>query len=65
MIIFFNKFKNPCFWPRFGHFYKFFGQKSTTSYGILAPRQNLEKTNDKIPRKRPDRQTDGRTDPIS
>ena len=53
----------------------------TTSYGFLAPCQNLEKTNDTIPRKRPDRQkdrrteermeeqtegqTEGRTDPIS
>ena len=42
----------------------------TTSYGFLAPCQNLEKTNDTIPRKRPDRRrtdgrTEGRTDPIS
>ena len=34
----------------------------TTSYGFLASCQNLEKTNDTIPRKRPDRQKDGRTD---
>ena len=33
----------------------------TTSYGFLAPCQNLEKTNDTIPRKRPDRQ-DGQKD---
>ena len=25
----------------------------TTSYGFLAPSQNLEKTNDTIPRKQP------------
>ena len=31
----------------------------TTSYRFLAPSQNLEKTNDKIPRKSPDRQKDG------
>ena len=31
------------------------------SHGILAPYQNLEKTNDTIPRKRPDRQKDGQT----
>ena len=31
----------------------------TTSYGFLAPCQNLEKTNDTIPRKRPDRMTEG------
>ena len=38
----------------------------TTSYGFLASCQHLEKTNDTIPRKRPDRmagRTDGRTDP--
>ena len=34
----------------------------TTSYGFLASRQNLEKTNDTIPRKRPDRQKDGPKD---
>ena len=34
----------------------------TTSYGFLAPCQNLEKTNDTIPRKRPDKWKDGRTE---
>ena len=34
---------------------------SRTSYRFLAPCQNLEKTNDTIPRKRLDRSTDGRT----
>ena len=28
----------------------------TTTYGFLAPCQNLEKTDDTIPRKHPDRQ---------
>ena len=34
----------------------------TTSYGFLAPCQNLEKVNDTIQRKRPDRRKDRRTD---
>ena len=34
----------------------------TTSYGFLAPCQNLEKTNDAIPRKCPERWKDGRRD---
>ena len=34
----------------------------TNSNGFLASCQNLEKTNDTIPRKRPDRRKDGRTD---
>ena len=33
-----------------------------TSHGILASRQNLEKINDTIPRKRPDRRKDGPKD---
>ena len=33
----------------------------TTLYGFLASCQNLEKTNDTIPRKRPDRRKDGQT----
>ena len=33
-----------------------------TSHRFLAPCQNLEKTTDAIPRKRPDRRKDGRTD---
>ena len=32
----------------------------TTSHGILAPRQNLEKISDTILTKRPDRRKDGR-----
>ena len=39
----------------------------TTSCGFLAPCQNLEKVNDTVQRKRPDRRTEGQTgwtDPI-
>ena len=37
----------------------------TTSYGFLAPCQNLEKVNSTIQTKRQDRlRTEGRTDPI-
>ena len=55
MTKFFNKFKKF-----FGPFSQFWGEKSflenlalsnTTSYGFLAICQNLEKTNDTIPRK--------------
>ena len=62
-----NKFKKPCFWPILGPFSQFWGQKKfswkiqlsrTTSYGFLAPCKNLEKVNDTIQRKCPDRQTD-------
>ena len=58
----------PCFWPVFGPFSQFWGQKffpenpalsCTTSYGFLASCQNLVKTNNVIPRKRPDRRKDG------
>ena len=65
MTKFFNKFKKPYVWPIFGPFSQFLRQKKfsrkirllsrTTSYGLLALSQNLEKTNDTIPRKRPDR----------
>ena len=50
------------------HFPNFVGKKlflenpalsHTTSYGCLASCQNLEKTKDTIPRKRPDRRKDG------
>ena len=68
MTKFSNKFKKPCFWPIF----PIFGAKKiflenpalsrTTSYGFLAPYQNLEKVNDTIQRKRPDRWTEGRTE---
>ena len=66
----FNKFKKCCIWPIMVHFPKFWGKKNkprksgsnTTSYGFLAPSQNLEKTNDTIPRKHPNRRKNGRTD---
>ena len=57
--------KKHCFWPIF----PIFGAKKifienpalsyTSSYGFLASCQNLEKTNDTISRKRPDRQKGG------
>ena len=71
MTKFFNKFQSPCFQPIFSPFSQFWRQKkfsdnpalsSTTSYGFLAPCQNLEKTDDAIPRKHPDGRTDGRKD---
>ena len=51
MTKFFNKLKK--FFPKNP------ALSRTTSYGFLAPCQNLEKTNGTIPRKRPDRQKDG------
>ena len=68
MTKFFNKFKKTYFWPTFPIFgaKKFFPENlalsSTTSYRFLAPCQNLEKTNNKIPRKRPERFRHGRKD---
>ena len=71
----FNIFKKPCFWPIFPILgaKKIFLEKPalshTTSYGFLASCQNLEKTNDIISRKCPDRRNDRRvegcTDPSS
>ena len=65
----FSKYsKNPVIGPFLVHFLNFGGKKfflenlvllRTTSYGFLAPCQNLEKTNDTIPRKR---LTEGRED---
>ena len=64
-----NIFKKPCFWPIFVPFSQFWGQKKkkkkilenpilshTTSHGLLVSCKSLEKTNDTIPRKHPDRQ---------
>ena len=72
MTQFFNIFKKNRFWPIFLIFgtKNFFLQNptlsSTTSYEFLASCQNLEITNDTIPRKCPDRwidrSADGRTD---
>ena len=73
MTKFSNKLKKPCFWPILGPFSQFWGKKifpenpalsRTTSYEFLATCQISEKTNDTIPRKRLDRRTEGRTDPI-
>ena len=70
MTKFSNKFKRPCFWPILGLFSQFLAQKKfkiflenlalscTTSYGFLVPCQNLEKVNDTIQRKCPDRWKD-------
>ena len=77
MIIFLNKFKKPCFWPIFGPFSQYWEQNifppenpalsCTTSYRFLAPCQNLDKTNDAIPRTygQTEERTEGQTDPIS
>ena len=69
MTKFSNKLKKTLFLVHFGSIFpileakKIFLENPTVmhnSHGILAPYQNLEKTNDIIPRKRPDRQ-DGQT----
>ena len=63
MTKFVNKFKKPFPLDHFCPIFSIFWAKKvfrdlalsrTTSYGFLAPCQNLEKTNDTIPRKRPD-----------
>ena len=66
-----NKLKKPLFFAHFGSIFPIFGAKKnflenpalscTTSFGFLAPCQNLEKVNDTIQRKCPDRQKDRRT----
>ena len=58
MTKFSNKFKKPYFWPILGPIFPILGAKNiflenpalscTTSYGFLAPCQNLEKVNDTI-----------------
>ena len=67
-----NKFKKPCFQPILSSFSQFLGQKKnslenaalsgTTSQGFLAPCQNLEKVDNTIQRKCPDRQKDRQKD---
>ena len=69
---FFNKLKKTLFLAHFGSIFPIFGANKiflenpalsrTTSYGFLATCQNLEKVNDTIQRKCPDRRKDGRTD---
>ena len=68
MTKFFTIFKRPCFWPTFPilgakvFFLENPALSRTTSYWFLASCQNLEKTNDTIPRNRPDWWKDGRKD---
>ena len=71
MTKFFNIFKNPVFGPFLAHFPNFGGKKICLESPALVTHnfiwvsrscQNLEKTNDTIPRKRPDRRKDGRKD---
>ena len=82
MTKFSNKLKKTLFLANFGSIFPIFGAKktflentalsNTTSYGFLAPCQNLEKVNDTIQRKRLGRrkdirmegQAEGQTDPI-
>ena len=56
MTKFFCKFKKTCWQKKY--FYKIQLCKNTASYGFLAPCQNLEKTNDTIPRKHLEKQKD-------
>ena len=65
-----QQIKKTVFSPFSVHFPNFGGKKTfeknpalsrTISYGFLAPCQNLEKTNDTIPRKCTDRQKSGQT----
>ena len=69
MTTFFNIFKKPVFgiflayFPIFEAktiFLEILALSHITSYGFLASCQNLEKTKDTIPRKRPERWKDGR-----
>ena len=72
MTTFSNKFKKTLFLAHFWSIFPIFGAQNfflenpapshTTSYGFLAPCQNLEKVNYTIQRKLPDRRKDGRTD---
>ena len=65
----FYGFKKPCLWSIFRPFSQFWGAKTffwkiklsrTNSYGFLVPCQNLEKTNNKTPRKCLNRRKDER-----
>ena len=69
-----NKLKKTLILAYFRFIFPIFGARKiflenlalsrTTSYGFLAPCQNFEKVEDTIQRKRPERRTEGRTDPI-
>ena len=66
MTKFFNKFKKPCFDPFLVHFPALL---RTTSYGFLAPLENLEKLMIQFQENartygRAERRTEGRIDPI-
>ena len=65
-----NKLKKNCFGPFSTHYSNFGDEKifpenpallHTTSHGVLAPCQTLEKINSALPRKRSDRRKDGQT----
>ena len=65
-----NKLKKNCFGPFSAHYSNFGDEKifpenpallHTTPHGVLAPCKNLEKINNAIPRKRPNRRKDGQT----
>ena len=76
MIEFFNKLKKPCFWPmyfflilRMKKISRSFGSITHNFIWVFSTMPNLEKTNDTIPTKRPERQhrqkdqrTEGRTE---
>ena len=71
MTRFFKKFKKPFFDPFLVHFPNFEGKKIfSRKYGsvmhnfiwVSSISQNLEKTNDTIPRKRPDRRKSRKTE---
>ena len=68
MTTFLSKIKKPCFESNFGPFSQFLEifweiqPSCTTSHWFLAPCQNLEKTNDTIPRKHLVRWKDRRKD---
>ena len=67
---FLKKFKKPCFWPIFGLFSQFWGQKKFTgklddvTHNFIWVSSTMRKyrKNDKILRKRTEGQKDGRTD---
>ena len=66
------KFKKLCFEPILSPFSQFWGAKKfflenpafsrTTSYEFLVPCQRVQKVNDIIQRRRPERRKDGRTE---
>ena len=71
MTKFSNKLKKPGFWPILHPFSTFWGAKKLflenpavmhNFIGILVPCENLEKTDDTIPRKHPERRTERRTE---